>query len=442
MRRSSPTWCAARSLAPAALLAAAALAGACRESLDGGAGCAGAAALCPGQTLTIHDTLIDPALVFDSTYEGFPTRGAELEIPLATRGDTIETVAVVRFDTLATFYIPPGDTSRVITRVDSSRVRLILGLTGARLPDSVRFELYDVDVADTTVADTAWASQLALFRADRRIGGATFAKANVKDTTFLPISDSVVLAKITDSAAWNGHLRIGIRVDGTGPVSLRLRTVESGAPAQLSYRPNLDTAARSLLTNDLASATPSGRADLRRDLLDYGLVVRNTIPDFPLTMSVGGVPGRRAYLRFNLPRRLTDSTTVIRATLRLTQRPVPVGDRSDTLTVFANVVLASSHVTDNRRAASLLAVTGLLVTDSLQVVPRDSGQRVLEMFDLVRAWGAQGSLADPPPRAVVLRTFPEGALPLQAAFWSSTAAPGLRPSLRLTYIPRTTFGIP
>jgi len=421
-------------------LVGSALAGACKESLDGGATCAAAAALCPGQRLEIRDTIINPTLEFDSTYDGFPNRGAEFFLPLIARGDTLQTNAVIRFDSLSTFYLPPLDTARPITYVDSSRIRIRINLASSRVPDSVTIDLYDVDAG--TADDTATAPVVARFAPRYRIGGGTFAKAQLLDSLYVPLSDSAVLAHVMDTMpVTKARLRLGIAVSGKGPVAFRIGSVESNAAVNLLYRPAKDTSARAL-TIQPASAGPSDRPDVRRDLMDYMVVAKNTLPEIPGTMSLGGVPGRRVYLRFNLPKRLTDSTTIIRATLRLTQRPYPFGDAADTLVIQPHVVLATEHVTDNRRAATLIALTGLLVTDTLAVVPRDSGQRTLELFALVRQWAAQSALANAPPRAVVLAGANEGSLAPRAVFYSTTAAAALRPTMRITYIPTITFGVP
>ena len=158
--------------------------GACAESLDSGAACP---SLCPSQKVPIYDTIITPVLEFDTTLVGYPSRGSENGMLLATRGDTVEVRGIVRFDTLVTSYTPVNDTSRTIVRVDSSRLRIVIDTTRSTLPASVRFELYDVD--DTLALDTAAAPVLAKFTPSRRIGGATFEKSLVHDTLYLPVSD-------------------------------------------------------------------------------------------------------------------------------------------------------------------------------------------------------------------------------------------------------------
>lgn len=422
-------------------LAVAAVAGACSETIDGGAACSVANALCPGQEVAIRDTVISPVLEWDSTYVGFPTRGNEFLIPLIAAGDTVKANAIVRFDSLTTFYLPPLDTARTIVKVDSSRLRLTLELTRSRIPDSVRVDVYDVDHGGAD--DTASAPVLARFVPRYRIGGKTFAKADIVDSLYVPLSDSAVLVHVRDTTAvTKARMRVGIGITGIGgPAWFRIGTVESGAPTVLRYRPATDSGVVATTVN-AASTGPSDRPDIKRDLMDYALLARSTLPDKPGTMSLGGMPGRRVYMRFNVPRRITDSTTVVRATLRMTQLPYPFGGVADTVFIHPHIVLASANVTDARRASTLIGLTGLVVTDSLTLTPRDSGQRSLELYPLVRAWAAQASLASPPVRALVLTASYEGTLPAIVTFSGMTGPAALRPSMRITYIPKVQFGVP
>ena len=408
--------------------------GACSERLDSGAACP---SLCPAQSIAIRDTILSPVLVFDSTFVGYPARGQESSILLSTRGDTLETRGVVRFDSLVVVY-SGGGTAQPITKVDSSRVRMVLDRTKSTIPAQVRFEVYDVD--DTTAADTSAAAVLTLFRANRRIGQLTVLRDSLTDTLFVPLSDSAVLNKVTN----NVHLRLGIRVDGSGPVSLHLGTVETGNSALLYYHPTTtDTTVRTIVVSPISSS-PAGTQspEIRTDLQDFMLVAKYAVPQTTNTMSVGGVPGRRVYLRFNVPRYLTDSTTVIRASLRLTQRPLEFGVAGDTMILNAHVVLAGPLVTDLRQATSIIAAPGLQVLDSLVVSPRDSGVRIFEMFGLLRAWGAQATLVNAPPHSVVLRSVLEGVSSAEIRFFSTNAPAAVRPTMVISYIPKTRFGIP
>ena len=421
---------------------AAAVAGvACSENLDAGGVCTSATSLCPGQALQYRDTIINPSLIFDSTYSGFPFLGAEAGLPLIGVKDTLETVAVIRFDTLTTLYTPAGDTARTIFYVDSSRLRLLVDLTGSRVPDTLNIDVYDVDNGLTD--DTTLVSLKKRLVPKYRIGGGVFSKAAIIDSLFVPLSDSALLAHVlnTDSVT-KARLRVAVRASSPlGPVVFKIGSIESGAAASLRYRPSNDTAARALAIAP-ASSGPLDRNDVRGDLMDYSMVTLNTLPDTPGAISLGGVPGRRTYLRFDLPRRITDSTTVIRATLRLTQFPYPFGSATDTVVIHPHIVLAQSYITDYRRAAAVIGATGLVITDSLTVFPRDSGLKTVELYPVIRQWAVQAQQVNPPPRAVVLIVTNEAGAPYRVNFFPNTARADLRPSVRLTYIPKVDFGVP
>ncbi len=85
--------------------------------------------------------------------------------------------------------------------------------------------------------------------------------------------------------------------------------------------------------------------------------------------------------------------------------------------------------------------------DTLRLVSSDSGVRA---FEIVRVIGGFQSGSAVPgwsqlPRlqqqhAIVFRAVREGELPVEALFFSSEAAPALRPRLRLSYVPSTPLG--
>ncbi len=406
---------------------------ACGETLNTSNTCP---VLCPSQDVTVHDTVLSPVLVFDSTFIGYPDRGNELGMLLATRGDTLETRAIMRFDSLVYFYPVLGDTARAIVTVDSSTLKLVFDRTKVTLPATLRFEVYDVD--DSTAADTSSAAVLAKFTPARRIGGITLLRDSLQDTLLVPLSDSAMLAKVTA----HGRLRIGVRVDGSGPVSLLAKSTETGWTAQVRFKGVRDTITAALVVSAYSS-TPTGETDLKTSLTDYQLVAKYRMPPSPSnTMAIGGIPGRRTYLRFDLPRRITDSTTIVRATLWLTQVRVPFGGAMDTVTIKTHPVLASPLVTDLRRAATILGSTGVGIYDSLMVAPGDTGVKAIEMYGLVRLWGNQASLLAPPTRSIVLRSEWESISAGEVRFYGTNAPLALRPTMRITYIPRVTFGVP
>jgi hypothetical protein len=206
----------------------------------------------------------------------------------------------------------------------------------------------------------------------------------------------------------------------------------------LSYDPSPDTAVKSFQISE-TSLTPADNPTLKSDLTDYQLVAVSQAIGAGNLLGVGGLPAQRAYIRFDIPTRLIDSATVVRATLVLTQLPASSVDAKDTLTVYPQVVRAAQSLTDVGRSAGILNLPGLEI-DSLRLVPSDGGERTIEMVGALREWKAVGTTTL--QRAIVLRSSTEGASAPAVLFYSSDAAPALRPRLRITFINKVEFGVP
>ena len=420
----------------AALLAIAAAAGgaACAEQLDGGANCP---ALCPTVNATVLDTLLD-AVALDTTLTGFPAPGDLSTLLLATRtgADSLDVRAVVRFDALPARYFPPaGGDSLPITRVDSSFLRLRVDTTGLRaFPRAVTLEAFDVDTA--FAVDTAAAALAPLFRADRRIGSVVLPAGFRADSIRLPISNAVVGQRVQGTR----RLRIGLRLVTDSAVTLRIGSTQgalagsSGGP-RLTFDPATDTVFSAITVAPL-SFNPQPQ-EIAARLRDFSFVVRAPRAALGADLVVGGAPATRVFVRFAVPPRLVDSTTIVRATLELVQRPARGLDARDSVTLRADAVLATDTVLDPRRAADFTARG--VTSDTLRLSPADSGRRALSIVNLARAWR---TLPTGTQRAITLRAGLEGAQAGELRFFSREAAAMLRPRLRLSYIPRTDFGLP
>ena len=408
---------------------------ACTEDYDGGAACP---ALCPEQNVVVFDTTLDP-VELDTTVSPFPTHGTETELFLARRGDTVDVRPVVRFDSLPSFYnsgSATGDT--VITEIDSPYVKLRINLTGSRFSQPVTIDVFDVDTTtgDSAFArnDTSTAIERQLFRPDRQIGSITFDSAQIKDSLRIPIDSLHLLNKILNKE----RLRLGFRARSNGPVQIRIFAYEGGDPALLRFRPSADTAFDHV-TVFPRSLVPRSQVTLAADLTDYVHVMQFPAMPDDSHLNIGGVPGRRTLIRFNIPSRILDSSNVLRATLELTQRPVSGVDNTLPLTLYPLVVTAGTGITDVGRSA-FLTNAPLSGFDSVLVAPADSGVRSIEIVNALRAWGLLVSTQA--QKGLVLRAGPEGVDPRFVSFYSSSAAPHLRPRLRVSYSPVRSFGIP
>jgi hypothetical protein len=408
----------------------------CTEKLEAGKSCP---LLCPEGALELRDTVID-AVTFDTTAGGLPSIGNEGFLLLSTHGDSLETRVIVRYDTLTqTYHI--GSTDSTITHVDSAYLRAPIARDTTRLPAApVTIEVYDVSpaVTDTvrTAVDTVTSSLLPLFRADRRIGSRTFAPESLTDTLQLPISNSVVLSRVTTGRP----LRVGLRLVSSKPADISLISTQTGAGTSLVFRASLDTAATAVTVAPL-SHSPSDKPFLAGALSDYVIVAKGSLPTPVTLLSVGGVPPRRSFLRFNIPASIVDSSTIVRATLQLTQRPTPNGvNRTDTVVVFPVALASGPTVTDIFTLLQFLSPPLSFGLGSSSSVPRDSGLKAIEVVSLVRSW--RGVSADVNPRAIALRSGSEWLRPGELTFFSTDAAPALRPRLRITYVPPTAYGLP
>ena len=401
---------------------------------DGGAICP---AVCPAHPLTTlevtipADSLGQPTV----TVPGFPTRGTELVMLVASRGDTLQTRAVIRFDSLPITYQRSASdpTQDTIQSIDSIGLRLTFD-TAQAVGFPLTINVYDVD---TLADDDNDAAVLARFRPELLVGTVTLdpaADTTANDSVKVPIDSTFLVEKIKS----RGRVRLGIQVvaaSGSGQLGIWSFGASGAQMPLLQYDPaaTTETARQSFIPQSL---TPTTNALVAYDLSDY-LIVETSLPDPPgQTFALGGIPGRRALLRFNLPANIVDSSSVVRAQLLLTQIAAPSIDEDDSLRVGGFATAARTTVTDPAKLV-LLAETFPLAT--FLTTPATSGERVLDLGILIRSFA--GRDVNDVPRVVVLSADPQQG-ERQVWFYGGDAPLAVRPKLRLTYIPRSEVGLP
>ena len=438
------------------LFAAALGAAACTEKLGSGRACP---ALCPIQEVGIVDTTIQGVSLDTTVYPGPPV-GSEGSVLLQTRTDgALDLRGVFRFDSFPTTFLkkkPTAATTADTTHYEIKALKgaslLVSGDTTANAPplptDSVTIVAYDVDTVG--VADTAVAPVLALFTPSREVGRRRIRAEAIRDTFAIPLKDSVVFDKVQGKK----RLRVGLQIVSGGNTAVRLNATGSGAFSVVRFFPSAtaDTAqADSLQGYVVNSATPPDDPAQQSYLRDYTLVVKGTPPPGPTEVAVGGIRGRRAYFNFDIPKRLLDSTQVVRATLRLNQVASPLATPSDTgqLEVLLGTALASvTDITkralfhepagfDSQRKVFFGALTGVR---AVKLRADTNATRTIEIAPILRQWA--GSDVTRRPHAIVLALPTEGSSAVELRFSSLEAAAALRPSLQITYVPRNAPGIP
>jgi hypothetical protein len=402
---------------------------ACSEKLEAGRSCP---LLCPEQAISLRDTTID-AVATDTTVTGLPPIGSESYLMLSSHGDTAETRAIIRYDTLPQSYTKSGIDSAIVN-IDSATL-----LTPIVKPDSTKrpkgpitIEAYDVDTAAT---DTVASILGALFRPGRFLGSRTFAPESLVDTLRIPISTDSVLAAVKNGT----KLRVGLRLVSAQGYDLRIGTTQVSNSVTLRIKASKDTAATPVIVTPV-SHTPADQPFLAGPLADYTIVLKGLTTTPPVLLSVGGLPSRRTYLHFDVPSHIVDSTTIVRASLLLTQNPNRRLNQHDSIYVYPLAVLASPAVTDVATLLQFLGTNGQFGMDSLRLAPGDSGQRSFEIVGLVRTW--RGASTAVSPRSIALRSGAEGQLPSQIDFFSTRGPLAVRPRLRITYVPQTNYGLP
>ncbi len=276
---------------------------------------------------------------------------------------------------------------------------------------------------------------LSLFRPDRLIGKLSITPSAVRDTLRIPLSKAVVLSKIRSQIP----LRIGLRLNGLVSGQIRIRAISSGfASPVLSFDPSTDTTYAPIRVAPVTVLT-GATSDVILAHTIYTLTNKLPADAGTQTLTVGGWPSRRSYLRFSVPSYIVDSSTIVRAELLLTQRASPGVDRTDSIAVVPLIGTATNLVTDVRRAIDLAAEGIFNGLDSLRTVPGDSGAKKLNVLALVRSWAV---LPANITRAIVLRSSNEGAEPAEVRFYSAEGPAAFRPKLRITYLPRVDRAVP
>lgn len=401
------------------------VAAACTENIDNSSGCP---LLCVDQQAGLQTVTLD-AVTLDSTVSALTGLGTELSLLLATRGDSIDSRAIIRFDSIPARYVKSGDTTSIpVTTVDSAILHFRVDTIGGKIPDQVTLDIYDVN---STAPDSAVAPIAALFTPARLIASQTYAKTDLKDSVTFRIPSQAIVSRV------GGPMRLGIRARANGSVQLKIRSTETGAvPTSLTYRVSPDTTIAKVRL-DPFSKTPANQSAQSVSLADYTLLVKGTATGAPTNLNIGGLPARRAYLRFNVPAFITDSVNVVRASLLLTEIPNNQIDPNDTVFIVANAVLATAAVVDVAKASQIVATAN---ADTLRAHPGASGQKALEVAQIIALWRTQTATVT--PRALVLQSAQEGESPLEARFYSLEALPELRPKLRITYSTRKSKGLP
>jgi len=416
----------------------------CQENLAGGAACP---ALCP-DTLTVRDTVLlaSEALESDVTLLGSPAIGTEAQLLAADYeqgGDRLRTGIVFRFDSVQRAIVDTtDDPPRPLTSVDTASLRINIVTPSSGAYDStlvrdsvVTFVVYDVN-ADAGDFDTA---AVRVRFGVSEVGSLTVKRDSLTGTLSIPLDTAYLGAHIRDGE----RVRLGLQVRSDNGAQVRIYSVEGGSPASLQYTARADTAR---LSTALSVNTRSGAGPAIRSLADYTLLLEGAGPPPAGILAAGGIPSSRIFMRFDIPSELIDSTTtIVRANLEVHQQGNDLYSSEDTVALVTRLVRATKAITDPAQASVLsvdpISISTSFAVPAVRVSPSETRVDTIPLAHILLLWKTEGP--ETMQRSIVLQSSGQGLDPRRFYLYSSAATDEeLRPKLRITYIPRSGFGLP
>jgi hypothetical protein len=371
-------------------------------------------AFCPPEQVAVVDTMLLDAVLTDSAYRGYvlPHEAGAMQLVADPGGALPTSRVIVRFLPFAErLLLRAGDTTTgPVLATDSFDIRVSVQARGGAGLELAFYRLpVTVDTSTTFVALDPYFADSTLL-------------------VIVAIPDTLTADSV--GARFAADAFPTFEADGrTAGVGVELRAVDRGFVTLGS----LEGADAPILTRHVqldSAGVPVPRREGKLPLVDT-FVGPDVPPAAADLLRVGGAPSARSLLRFTLPPRILDSSTVVRATLILVPAAPAVGAPGDTLHVLAQAVSA-----DVGAKSPLIAVSQDSVLTQRVPVPVGVADTLrLDITTLVLAWAADSTR----PRSIMVRAVPEGGAFAEGLFGSS-ASPAGRPALQLTFVPPLNLG--
>jgi len=371
---------------------------------------------CPPEQLEVVDSVLLDNVLSDSAFGGYVQSWDATSLQVyrdSTAGGDAGSRAVIVFQAFSdSLLIASGDTTRgAVLGTDSFVVQLAVRGRNAAFT-GLEVALYRIPVGTdsaTTFVDL-----------DPYFTDSTL-------LAVLPIPDTLVsdtLSVLLDALAFPGFAADGNRA----AIGVALRS-PSGYVQLGSDNGNDDAELARYVRVDSAGVTVP-RLEGKSSIFDSFVASPQAAPT-PDEREVGGTPASRTMLRFDLPRRIVDSSTVVRATLVLVPTGPVLGAPGDSLAIIAQGLAA-----DVGAKSPLQGIPSDSVSLRVTFLTVGSADTVrLDVTDLVIGWTQDSTR----PRAFAVRAIPEGGS-VAALRLGATTSGAARPRLHVTFIPPLTLG--
>lgn len=388
---------------------------ACQERLTSPGQCP---ELCPGGPPTVYDTVLSAVQGGDESVQGYIGRGEGVALLTSNGLPASEDRAIYRFASRLDS-ISVRDTARAYT-VDSvllalnivARDTLVTGLKIFlyRLPPDIEPDTATFAGVDPQLSAPALIDSIAVPGSVHSGQVFTVLRGADADRVAIPVGTGGVLA-------------MGLRIAADAPTGIRVGSLVAGNGATFTTYVTVDVP---------DTATSIVHQSLSRGAQFNGFVTQTPYVAAPGTLLIGGEPSSRAFVRFDLPARIRDSATVVRATLELLPAaPIP-GLPNDPAILESRAVLS-----DLGPKSPLTTIATQIVQDTLALGSTDTLR--LDITRIVQLW--QTSAERPEEVALLLR--PEGATFTRTLFGStSPLSPVGAPRLHVTYLLSFPFESP
>jgi hypothetical protein len=392
------------------------LAGACGEDLlaPGNGTCP---TFCPPERVTVIDSILADNISGDSSFVGYvlPSEAGGLELLSDSAAPTLTASrAVIRF-------IPFPD-SVLLTSTDTT--------TGP----VIQLDSFAIQIPVTYRLTAQTGLELVVYRLPVAVDtAAAFADldpyfADSTQIALIPIADTLATGDVTarlDTTAFPTFHQDGNRA----AVGLALRAPDGGFAIVGSVDANDGVILTRYMQIDSAGTTVA-RSDAK--LPDFDTFVAPLLPSpGPGVLRVGGAPSARTLVRVQLPPRIADSSTIVRATLVLLPVAPTFGAPGDSLRIIASGVGVDVGSKSPVLGQSADSLPHLIAT----LAPGSSDTVRLDITTLVVGWARDSTR----PRTLSLRAIPEGSS-FAELWFGSTASGAQRPFLDVTFVPPITLG--
>jgi hypothetical protein len=238
--------------------------------------------------------------------------------------------------------------------------------------------------------------------------------ADSSDTVRVTFPSSALPTFAVDSL----RAALGIALRSPSPAFVSLKTSEDGFSPTLSRWVKVDSIPNTRVTR----------------IATFGVAVDTYVfPPLPAAgagvLTVGGAPSSRTFVHLDLPRRIVDSSNVVRATLFLIPAGPVLTAPGDTLRVVAHPLAADL----GSKSPVLSATVDTAAGSGGRVPPGVNDTIKVDITRVVQSWRADTTQS----HTVLLRISPEAGSFGELRFWSS--ADPRRALLDITYVPPINY---